>query len=711
MKHFYLLFLCIGCSLALPAQEAAPDFARIRDYRQRMDSLWQYCNRLLGSTAGGDNYQEALRYGQQGLRMAAPKDHQSQARFAYVCGAAHYNLTRFDSALHYIRKSAAEADKTGTTWLLAISRSTLIPLYMQTQQLKAADSVAATLKAITDTSRDAVSLSKCYYGLGNYYYFQSYYATAQSYYLKSLEISRHISDTSADNRYKVDYAVQYYMLYKIYGNNELYEKALAALREGSRYMNSSQAVTLRYNSAYVEAYTTPPVDNIDSAHYYYRRLEAIPRKVVNSEYVMSNIAMAQYYIRTKAYPRALPFLDKAMQLAEESKAPFLLHQAQNIKGIYKFHTGAYDEAIDLLEKATAISKTVNKGNYLESVHLIAEAYRAKGNLRKAIEYYDIYNKEKDAFTRANMNRYFADLDIQYQTKEKEKQILSLRNDNKIRELELKNATRLRLFLIAGLVALGVISLLLYRIYRNKARLNQALNERNSELDRLNARLAVANESKARLFGIFSHDLRAPVSRIAQYLRLQKEQPGLFNEDSRSEYQEKFADAAANLLNTMEDLLLWSKSQMENFTPEYHAVSIGELAEKEIRLLHSQIEEKQLQVRNNIPGSFLSLTDENFVSIILRNLLQNAVRYSPREAVLTLDAEGSSVTITNPSVSGRSAETLNRLLQHDAVSSNHFGLGLQIARDLAERIGIRLSFAAASAHSIAARIEWQDKPHS
>jgi signal transduction histidine kinase len=709
MKYFFTLFAFFSLSCPLFAQEAAPDFDRIRDYDKKMDSLRKYCNVLMGSDAAkGDNFPQALIYGLKGLQMAKKDDHKSIAQFALVTGVSYYNRANFDSAAYYMKLASRESAITKNTVLLAWSYSNMVPIYLQTQQPAAADSVSEILKSITDTAKNLAALTKCYYGLGNYYYFKSYYATAQSYYLKSLDINKKILDTSKDNRYRIEYAMQSYMLYKIYGNNELFDKALAALKDGSRYMNSSSALVLRYYSAYVDAYTNSASANIDSALKYYNKLTELPRKAngLASEYVMSNIAVAQYYIKTKNFPEALIYVDRAMALAEESKAPFLIHQVQNMKGIYKFNTGAYDEAIELLETALPISKQINKGNYLESVHLIAQSYRAKGNLAKAMEYYDLYDKEKDEYTKANMTRYFADLEIQYRIKEKERQIFSLSAENQVRQLELKNATRLRIFLISGLIVFGIISLLLYRVYRNKEKLNKELNERNKELDKLNARLAVANESKAKLFGIFSHDLRSPVSKIAQFLRLQKENPDLFNDNARSEYHEKFTNVTAHLLNTMEDLLLWSKSQMENFTPEYHAVYIKPLADKELELLTSQIEEKELKIENFIPESFLSITDENFVHIIFRNLLQNAVRYSHEAATITLKAGENAIRITNKSTSEMAAQSLNELLQKGEVSSNNFGLGLQIARDLAERIGIHIFFEETEKGFVTAVLKWE-----
>ncbi len=714
MKYSFTLFLLCGFLPLLAQQPPVPDFGRIKNYDAKMDSLRAYCNILLGSDASrGVNFPQAIVYGQKGLDMTRQDDHRHKAQFALVAGIGYYSIARFDSALVYMKLAAAESVPARNNLLIAWSRSNLIPLYMQSQHLPAADSVAEELKLIADTSRDRGALSKCYYGLANYYYLRSYYATAQSYFLRSLEIIRHLMDTSSDNRYRMDYAVQNYMLYKVYGNTELYDKALQALREGSRYLHSASSLTQRYYSAYVDAYTTLPVANIDSALYYYHLLEeqAQPARTTGSEYVISNIALGQFYVKKGDYGQALTYIDKATTLAEASKAPFLIHQVENIKGIYKFHTGAYDEAISLLEKAMVINKDVNKGNYLEDLYLIAQSYKAKGNLGKAMTYYDQYDREKDTFTRANMNRYFADLNVQYRSREKEKQISSLSSENQLRALELKNATRLRLLLIAGLVALGIISLLLFRIYRNKEKLNKVMNERNRELDRLNARLALANETKARLFGIFSHDLRSPVSKIAQFLRLQKENPDLFNDNARSEYHEKFTQTTANLLNTMEDLLLWSKSQMENFTPEYHAVAVRELAEKEMSLLHGPVEEKSLKIDNQIPESFFSVTDENFVSIILRNLLQNAVRYSKDSGTITLKVQDNAVWISNPSTSGMSAAALNDLLQKEAVSSSNYGLGLQIASDLAERIGIRLHFTEEQTGYVTARLEWEQAPEA
>jgi predicted PurR-regulated permease PerM len=158
---------------------------------------------------------------------------------------------------------------------------------------------------------------------------------------------------------------------------------------------------------------------------------------------------------------------------------------------------------------------------------MALAYKGKGDLKTALQYYEIYSQAKDTLIKEKISRTFADLETHYQTNEKENRITTLNQKNKLNVLELKQASNTRTLLILGLISLGIFSLLLYFIYRNKEKLNKLLNQRNQQLDELNNELSIANDTKAKLFGVIRHDLRSPVSSIVQLLHLQKGKPGTF----------------------------------------------------------------------------------------------------------------------------------------------------------------------------------------
>ena len=200
--------------------------------------------------------------------------------------------------------------------------------------------------------------------------------------------------------------------------------------------------------------------------------------------------------------------------------------------------------------------------------------------------------------------------------------------------------------------------------------------------------------------------RIPEVQFVSLLHLQKERPDLFNEESRSRHEEKLKSASENVLETMEDILLWSKSQMENFTPDFRPVKITDVLQKEITLLHQQLEDKDIRIDCRVPESFIRHTDENFLSVIIRNLLQNAVKYSDGEKTITVSSTGYTLLITNSS-STATAEGLNGRLVDRHIDSRSSGLGLQISADLAARICTRLFFREEPGTALTALLSWEE----
>lgn len=336
---------------------------------------------------------------------------------------------------------------------------------------------------------------------------------------------------------------------------------------------------------------------------------------------------------------------------------------------------------------------------------MALSYKGLGNTKNALQYYEQYVGAQDTLNKEKISRTFADLETHYQTNEKENRIISLDQKNKLNTLELKQAANTRIMLILGLVSLGIFSLLLYFIYRNKEKLNKILNQRNHQLDELNSELSIANDTKAKLFGVISHDLRAPVSSIVQLLHLQKESPEHFTNELRTQYNERLNKASTNVLETMEDLLLWSKSQMKSFIPQYKLIPIAPLIMQETELFEEQIKAKQLRLSVDVSSAVSLKTDENFITIILRNLIQNAIQQSDSKGTIIIDADVNTISITNAS-GDKSAADLNAMLQQNQVSSKYSGLGLQIVKDLATRLGIKIFYEQKDPQHISVILNWQ-----
>ncbi len=702
----FLSILIVALNLiSSVVKSQSPDLSKIKNDNEKIEAWLNYCAELrLNKNGAKDNYVVLQKAGLKGLQLVKPDDDSDKASFFLYTALGCYYQLKADSAQYYFYQSLYSAQKANATRLIAGACEALMSINFQMQQPDKVDSCKNILQTIADTTKDKPILQDIYSAFGSYYQQKSYYSTAQDYYIKSIQLREKDVDTTTISKAKFDYAIQCDQLSKLYLNTQMADKSLAALRNGERFADISPVVSNRLLSSFVEAFTTS--GNIDSALYYNNQLATNTKgqSIFPSELVSSNLNIGLYYIDHKQYDKALPYVNKGDSLAALIQSPFLIFQSQMIKGRYLEETGKFQQAISLLTQALPVAIQLSKELYSNILKYMALSYKGLGNTKSALQYYEQYVGIQDTLTKEKISRTFADLETHYQTAEKENQIIVLDQKNRLNTLELKQASNTRNLLILGLVSLGIFSLLLYFIYRNKEKLNKILNQRNHQLDELNSELSVANDTKAKLFGVISHDLRAPVSSIVQLLHLQKENPQRLDNALRQQYEDRLNRASENVLETMEDILLWSKSQMNNFTPQYKAVKIAPLLLQEKDLFAEQIKEKELRVIISVSPDISQNTDENFIAVILRNLLQNAIKQCDDKASITITADTNSITITNPSAN-KNASDLNSMLQQTQVSSKYSGLGLQIVKDLAKRLGIKIFYKQENDQNISAVVNW------
>jgi DNA-binding LytR/AlgR family response regulator/signal transduction histidine kinase len=690
---FCLLWFGVFSQQPAPKQPppTPPDLHAIGSYKDQMAAWVSWCEGLrLNASANQVRLRQA---GLEGLRICHTDDAANRSRYCLYTGLGYYYGSRFDSAQYFFSQSLYAAQAARETRQISRACAVLIPVNFQLQLADKVDSVKNILQSIVDTTQDRDLLEDGYYALGTYYQQRSYYSSAQDNFIRSLQLREKELDTTSNPKKKFDYAIQCDLLSKLYLNTGMADKSLEVLHKGLRFAAISPNVANRLTSSFVEAFTTS--GQIDSALYYDRELDAHVGNPLNfpSEVVSSELNIAIYYLDAKKFDAAAPWVARADSVATKIGSPLLNFQVQMTKARYFTGIGKYQPAIELLTLSMPVARQLNKELYSTDLKYMALAQEGSGNIAAALRYSKEYSGVTDSLNKEKQARTFADLETRYQTNEKQARIDVLDKENRLRTLELENAERTRLLLILGLAASGIISLLLYFIYRNK--------------EKLSRELRVANETKARLFGIIGHDLRSPVGKIVRLLQLQKERPELFTPESFHQHEEKIKKASESVLETMEDLLLWSKSQMQHFNPDRQPVRIAGVVDREIGFIRQQAGEGAVQIVNKTPAELSRETDENFLSVILRNLLQNAARYTEGDAPILVQADGQELTITNPA-GQTTAASMNARIGNGKIDSGSSGLGLQIAADLAARIDARLFFRGEDGVSLTAVLHWNGR---
>lgn len=305
------------------------------------------------------------------------------------------------------------------------------------------------------------------------------------------------------------------------------------------------------------------------------------------------------------------------------------------------------------------------------------------SIQQGHAYHFFFNQVKGNFVKAGAQTLKTDMVVELLNKE-----------NEAKNLELQQEKTTRWILISFTSLLLIAISLIYLGLRIKQKANLLLDKKIRQLDMLNEQLTVANQTKAKLFGIISHDLRSPVSQWFTFIRLQQTNPGLLTEVCKNQYQQELLLSSSNLLATMEDLLLWSKSQMDQFTLDNEDIDITDLLTELMVQLQAEAKDKKLKLEIGKPDYQFVYSDYNLLFTILRNLLQNAVKHAFSGTVISICANINAQQQPYISIINRGkmipADRLERLVNEVDINSKPSGYGLLIVKDLSAVIGAQLN---------------------
>ena len=107
------------------------------------------------------------------------------------------------------------------------------------------------------------------------------------------------------------------------------------------------------------------------------------------------------------------------------------------------------------------------------------------------------------------------------------------------------------------------------------------------------------------------------------------------------------DTSKNAYSLLENLLEWSRSQTGNIkiTPDH--ISLFELVKENLSLMKGIAEKKNLNLVNKVDVSSTAYADSNMVKTVIRNLVSNAIKYTPNNGTITISSEqnGKSVKLS------------------------------------------------------------------
>jgi len=672
ITFLFALFLFIG----LFAQKQ-PDLSKYKSIDKKLKVWEAHCKSLTEV----ENYSQLIHDAQIGISLSKNFPKYLTKFYFYTGYGYEYTDNNYKKATVYFEKSLYLAQKHKDLYQETVALMRLNYMYYSIKEHEKGKNLISYIKKVVDTVRDKNSKAILLGSLGEYYLDRSEFENFINYKLKAIDYL--LLDKNRDDLKNNNIGVSYLQIADAYNDMKQYEKAVEYCNYALPFLNKSDGIAFLYNSL-IEAYTNLNKIDLAKKNYnnLYRAAKNNPMLFLNLSYANRN--MAEFYLNNKDLISAEDYADKALLFAQKSKDEEIEMEANVIKGKVLLEQKKYPEAIKKLNLALNFAYVYDKRSFAEINQKLSESYAALQEWEKAYEYFKIYNQTNDSLYIESGKQSIANAEAKYQNRNKGQEIKALSAENTIHELTIRNAKKQRIYLISGLISIAIIGGMLYYQSQNRKKNNLKLSLLNSELEK-------ANRNKMRFFGILNHDLRSPVASLVHFLHLQKEAPELMDQETKNRINNQTTQSAEQLLTQMEDLLLWSKSQMEKFEPHPKKFSSGELFSE---LKNEFIWANSIEFFYEYPQDQKIFSDKEFLKTILRNLIGNAIKVLQEKEngkIWCTSSESQDFIKISVKDNGGGAhiEKFKALYSDQESIGIKNGLGLHVIRELCKAIDVEI----------------------
>ncbi len=197
--------------------------------------------------------------------------------------------------------------------------------------------------------------------------------------------------------------------------------------------------------------------------------------------------------------------------------------------------------------------------------------------------------------------------------------------------------------------------------------------------RYNAKLKLKNRQRADMISAIAHEFRNPIASIMGYAQTLDE-----DKDIPHALQEKFLGKIYNngikIESLLSRLVLWNKFESGEATLHPSNFDLYAL----IQEVKTALEEKYPQREIEIEGStYMVDADRTLLEVVLKNLMENALKYSKDEVIVKIDEGQISVIDKGAGISSSDISKVTKKFYRSGTHSwdNSMGLGLSIVKSI------------------------------
>ncbi len=340
------------------------------------------------------------------------------------------------------------------------------------------------------------------------------------------------------------------------------------------------------------------------------------------------------------YNQGKEYFEKSIELKAETNDIRSLARSYVNLGECNLLLESYDEAVEATEYGLKLAKEASYTQLVFSaLEIITRAYEQAKDFEKAYYFLKEQKLAHDEYNKKLHKQKLAELQIKHKTKEHQmdKELYKLKNEE----------------------------------------------------------LAKAIVVRDKLYSVIAHDLRGPINNIYAVLEMLQMNLELSSEELEIIVNELHSDTKSTVF-LLDNLLQWGKNSLKNEALKPDNFNLLPILDDVVNLNRSFIDKKNIVLINHVNDDIEVYGDKNVPSIVLRNILRNAAKFTPDNGRITLsaqvDEDFAKITIKDTGV-GMSEEVMEKLflLEQDKStfgtnSEKGAGLGLYLSHDYLIRSG-------------------------
>ncbi|MBS4001588.1 MAG: tetratricopeptide repeat-containing sensor histidine kinase [Desulfobulbaceae bacterium] len=434
-------------------------------------------------------------------------------------------------------------------------------------------------------------------------------------------------------------------------------------------------------------------DNLDYAVKLYLEAIETAKKVGNLNYIANiNNNLGNIYSQNGQYPKSITYYQKAIDFyaVNDLKSPLLSTQI-NLAYVY-FLAGEVPKAITVAKESFDSAKSLGSLQFMsKGAEMLSMFYSKNGNFKEAFEFLTIHKEYNDSLSKNIYNDEMFRMRTQMDFEKKEAQISILSKENSKKQTQFT-------FLVITIVLIAIIAIIIWNRYYSISKLATLVRKKNDELEHANqileqsaVKLKQLNETKDKFLSIIAHDIRNPLSVIIGISSLIQDKQIIFDDEEYDNLNGEILSSAKNLNDLLQNLLLWSLTQRDliSFNPEQ--INLKGLIDNTKDLFKINANHKQIKIISSIPTGMTIFADLNMLSTILRNIINNAIKFSQINSEIKIEAFENEYSTTLHIIDngvGMTQEQIDLLLRKEksysalgTLNESGTGLGLLLVNEL------------------------------